>query len=106
MSIQTFIQQTEIETHKTELAREIATLKKCLADARGADLTTLRAERDLLQAKLQQLQQQQQQQHQQQQQQQHSAQPDERDQAVSRMKYFDVHFDVDLNGVDCVWFLI
>ncbi|XP_063829173.1 early endosome antigen 1-like [Ostrinia nubilalis] len=66
---------TEIETHKSELSREIAALKKCLADA--PQLQAVRAERDMLQAKLQQQQQLQQQQLQQQQ------QPDERDQAAT-----------------------
>ncbi|KAM3956972.1 uncharacterized protein ACR2FA_009020 [Aphomia sociella] len=49
---------TEIETHKTDLAREIATLKKCLVESNNPELIALRAERQQLQEKLQALQQQ------------------------------------------------
>lgn len=115
--------QTEIETHKSELAREIATLKKCLTDTRAPELQAVKAERDSLHAKLQLLQQQQTQQ--QMQQQQGQQQPDERDQAVSRMSYVQINgtvcgdgrFDVDVdafyvpNNSDsdrsfCVFFLL
>ncbi|KAL0822094.1 hypothetical protein ABMA28_005458 [Loxostege sticticalis] len=114
---------TEIETHKSELAREIATLKKCLTDTRAPELQAVKAERDSLHAKLQLLQQQQTQQ--QMQQQQGQQQPDERDQAVSRMSYVQINgtvcgdgrFDVDVdafyvpNNSDsdrsfCVFFLL
>ncbi|KAG6454355.1 hypothetical protein O3G_MSEX008650 [Manduca sexta] len=42
---------TEIQTHKSELAREIATLKRCLADTASPELHTLRSEKQQLIAK-------------------------------------------------------
>ncbi|XP_059054140.1 early endosome antigen 1-like [Achroia grisella] len=43
---------TEIETQKTELAREISTLKKCLQDTNSPEIAELRAERKQLQDQL------------------------------------------------------
>lgn len=43
--------QTDIESQKGELAREIATLRKCL-QSEHPELSTLRAERQRLQAEL------------------------------------------------------
>ncbi|KAJ0174412.1 hypothetical protein K1T71_009520 [Dendrolimus kikuchii] len=47
---------TEIESHKTELAREIATLKKCLSEASNPELSALRCENQQLSSKLEKLQ--------------------------------------------------
>ncbi|XP_075979991.1 uncharacterized protein LOC142979119 isoform X2 [Anticarsia gemmatalis] len=43
---------TEIESTKTELARELATLKKCLLDSASPELMTLRQEKQQLTAKV------------------------------------------------------
>lgn len=47
----------EIESHKTELARDIATLKKCLAEnqTQSPELQTLRSEKQQLSARVERL---------------------------------------------------
>lgn len=73
------ISQTEIESTKTELARELATLKKCLVDTASPELMTLRTEKLQLTAKVERLEKEAQARSLPQPQ----AQPDEKDQAVS-----------------------
>ncbi|XP_037292946.1 myosin-11-like [Manduca sexta] len=63
---------TEIQTHKSELAREIATLKRCLADTASPELHTLRSEKQQLIAKVERLEAELQQ----------SKTPDEKEQAI------------------------
>lgn len=65
---------TEIESTKSEFARELATLKKCLIDTASPELMTLREEKRQLSAKVEKLEKEAQAKLQQ--------QPDERDQAI------------------------
>lgn len=73
--IVSFCTQTEIESTKTELNRELATLKKYLLDSSNPELMTLKQEKQQLTAKVEQLEKEAQAKTQQ--------QPDEKDQAVS-----------------------
>ncbi|KAJ8712610.1 hypothetical protein PYW07_005452 [Mythimna separata] len=66
---------TEIESTKTELARELATLKKCLVDTHSPELLALRADKLQLTAKLESLEREARART-------APAQPDERDQAI------------------------
>lgn len=50
-----FVAQTEIESTKTELARELATLKKCVLDTASPELMSLRTEKQQLAAKVERL---------------------------------------------------
>ncbi|XP_063895101.1 centromere-associated protein E [Helicoverpa armigera] len=65
---------TEIESTKSELSRELATLKKCLLESSSPELVALRQEKQQLSAQLESLQRQQQQEC--------SQRHDERDQAI------------------------